>query len=392
MVKAKQKRFNFPKDKNFTKEHSNLVRSHEYDKLNLPENIRQHSALIPTNLAHSNLFLTSTHKNWMMGDFPIASRWMSNDYLLSYTGMGLDSYDLEVMLNISKEMEDRDKLNPVYFNDYIDGFLEKDEDYQNLTPAKKEQYKKRVCEEQQHTEGFFLDLREFSQKGGFGVGGKTYEKLRNSFKKLSTGTLTVETMFKDDERENFVTSDNLIYSIYMPKREGYFITASPLVMNFFQSKTSVINTRIVENLNIAAKKSKKHLDLGLFAMLMTYAREEIWEVYLDDFLIKSPFYLLKMRDQGVEPFNRGTLTFSGKENKIKDMNINERTLSSYISRARKDIKEFFAHLSELEILTYQFVGRGDNAKVQFKLNRNLEKRAVQQLTIKEFEKNREFDF
>jgi hypothetical protein len=356
-------------------EHKDLIRGNQWESKNLPEKVRKHSVMLPTSLIHSNLFMLSTrNKEWLLDDFPIQSRFLPKEYSLSYTGPGLNSFDLEIMIAVVKSLEARGELNEEHFPEYAHKLLEKDKRYQALmNEEEKEEYRKEKIKNLSMMEGVFLDMTEFLSVAGLSRGGKSVENVKEALSKLSRGTLTVRTNFEDSS-EDFEITERLIHTVYMNKREAFYTTISPMMFDFFKLNTSLVNTKVYRSLD-SRDKARKKINANLYPLLMAYAREGVRTISIREMLIKSPYYLLKQRSLG--NIKLGKLAYTLPDGKLDEKGISHKQLDKYISHNRRDILEFFKRLDDLNIIKSQIEGRGDNIEISFMIPKRLERIALE---------------
>lgn len=368
------------RSRKYRAEHQALIRAEEWESKKLPNKVKKHTTLLPTNLAHSNLFMFNTrNKDWLLDDFPIISRWIPKEYSISYTGSGLDSFNLDVFLTLIKLMETRERINPKYLEDYAEKVLEFDEAYNVLIPAEKEAYKKEKAQNYNLAEGIFLQMDEFVKLLGLTKGGKTSEAVKDALSQLSRGTLTLKTDFQD-ERVDFEVTERLIYFVYLPKTESFYVSITPFTFDMFLLKTSIINTHVMRNISVK-KGGNKRVDAALYSMVMTYGRGKVWTIDITDLLIKSPYYLMKQRHDSV--ITKGKIAYALPDGKVDEVGISIKKLNDYISNNRRDIIEFFTRLQNMGVLTFQTDGRGDNLKISFLIPKDIEKLATHSILLRD---------
>lgn len=378
------------RDKRYDDKHTIVLRGDEWEKKRLPKRIRQHTTLVPTNLAHSNLFMFNTRgKKWLLDDFPLLSRWLPRGYNFFYSGVGLSGLDLQIMINLTKKMEDRERLNEKYIESYVDELLQSDKEYKTLNDEEKEIYRNSLIEENQNVEGFFLQMSEFISSAEISGGGKTHDLVKESIGRLSRGIITVRTDFQDPEKEDFEISDKMLNYVYLPQRDGYFISFTTMILDMFRMQTSILNIQVMNNIS-NAEKGRQKTDVAMYSMLMTYAREKTWEIDLNEFLIKSPYYLLKKRNDGDIP--SGSIAYTEFDGKIREKShLTIKKINSYISKNRQDIVEFFSRMEALNVLRFNVIGRGDSARIQFRLPKELEGMALKGIEFRDTQAELDFD-
>jgi hypothetical protein len=387
-VNDENKNLDLFRTRKYRQEHHELIRSDEWEAKRLPDKIKKQTTLLPANLAHSNLFMFNTrNKEWLLDKFPIQSRWIPKEYSIFYTGSGLDSYDLEIMINVIKMMESREQLNEKYVQDYADKVLESDEEYQVMPEAQKTMYRQQKIRDLNLAEGIFLEMEEFLKMAGLSKGGKTAELVKNSLSKMSRGSLTISTNFEDD-REDFEITERLINYVYLPKKDAFYITLTPMMLDMFMMQTSTLNTYVMRNIS-QGDKSRQKIDINMYSTLMTYARDKIWEVDITHFLNKSPYYLMKQRHIG--EITEGKIVYALPDGKIDEKGISEKKLNDYISNNRRDIVAFFTRLESLSVLKFQLEGRGDNTKIRFLIPKDVERIATDSIRLREEAKQLNLD-
>ncbi|KDN94679.1 hypothetical protein [Hydrogenovibrio marinus] len=367
----KGKNLDLFREKRYVPSHSGVLRGDELEKKKLPKRIRQHTTMVPTNLAHSNLFMFNTRgRKWLLDEFPLLSRWLPRGYNFFYSGRGLSGFDLQIMINLIKRMETREKLNEKYVESYVDEILKSDKEYKTLSESAQKEYRQNMIDDHQNVEGFFLQMSEFISSADLSGGGKTHDLVKESISKLSRGIITVRTDFDDPEKEDFEVNDKILNYVYLPQRDAYFISFTPMILDMFRMQTSILNTQVMNNIS-NAEKSRQKTDVAMYSMLMTYARERTWEIDVNEFMVKSPYYLLKKRDEGL--ISEGSIAYTEIDGKIRDnSHLTIKKINTYISKHRQDVVEFFKRMEKLNVLQFNVIGRGDSARVQFRLSRDLE--------------------
>ena len=222
-------------------------------------------------------------------------------------------------------------------------------------------------------------MEEFVKLLGLTKGGKTNEAVKEALSQLSRGTLTLKTDFQD-EREDFEVTERLIYFVYLPKTDSFYVSLTPFTFDMFLLKTSTINTHVMRNISIK-KGGNKKIDAALYSMVMTYSRGQVWTIDITDLLIKSPYYLMKQRHDGV--ITKGKIAYSLPDGKVNEVGISMKKLHDYISNNRRDIIEFFTRLQDMGALKFQTDGRGDGLKISFLIPKDIEKIATHEILLRD---------
>lgn len=359
-------------------EHSLLNRASYNEGRGLPQEIFNVTAFPPTALLHSNLFMFDTRgREWMLRRCPIFAKWLPSEFDLDYTGQGLSSYDLRVMVHIIKNMESRETLNQSYMEAIVNEEVSKDEDYQALEEWQKKNYRSSVLSKYQNMEGVFLTQSEFEGTVKIHSGGDSYKRITESVLKMSSGVLRVKTNFTDG-RENFERPSQLFYAHYIPERKAYYVSFPPIMMDLFGLRTSMVNMQIMTGMQEGeSQKQKNGYYPSLFSMLCTYSRENEAEIPLHDFMIKSPYYLMKLQDDGKIP--SGSIIDVQSGSTIGGKGITMQQVKVAISKTRTSILETLGKIEELNMMKFTARGRGIATKIKFRLPKALETRGMKSI-------------
>lgn len=359
-------------------EHSFLNRAEYNEGRGLPEEIFNVTAFPPTALLHSNLFMFDTRgREWMLRRCPIFAKWLPSEFELDYTGQGLSSFDLRVMVHIIKNMEKREALNQVYMEAVINEEISKDSSYEELEDWQKKNYRTSVLNKFQNMEGVFLTQADFEDTVNIHSGGDSYKRIKESVLKMSSGVLRVKTNFTDG-RENFERPSQLFYAHYIPERKAYYVSFPPIMMDLFGLRTSMVNMKIMTGIQAGAvEKQRNGYYPSLYSMICTYSRESEFDIPLHDIMIKSPYYMMKLQHDGAIP--KGSIIDVQSGSTIDGKGITMQQLKVAISKTRTSVLDTFSKFQELSMMKFVAKGRGIATRIKFRIPKALETRGMKSI-------------
>lgn len=367
------------KNNAYKEEHTLLNRDDYAIGRDLPPEVLEKTVFPPTALLHSNLFMyDSKGKNWFMNDMPIYSKWMPSEIEIYYTGKMLSSYHFKVFTHVVKAMEKREAINDIYFEKLVQNDVDRAVEQSGemvVTPITRELMEKQARRKYQDMEGVFLTESEFKNTVGIHHGGDNAERIAEACMDMGKGILTIKTKFKDG-RDNFEHPSQLMYVWYVPEKKAYYLALTPLVMDLFGLRTSMVNMEVMTNMDEPDKEKKKNGYFPLvYSTLITYERG-CWHtnISLNEYLMRSPYYLFKLQHEGTLPPQSIIDSDSGSKIDGKTMTMNQ--VNKNISKARTNVLYVLQRVQELGMGDYSLSGRGDKARISLMLNRRLERKAL----------------